>query len=290
MQVALLVLVLLAILFAFYYWYYTLAAVLVILGIMWYRKDLKAKQAEMIRLRQNDEHIARTRRLRQEQEVTKREALAETVRQAILSFEALPRCLTKAETLLDRSENDFAEGVFAPFWDSVENATMQLGHYDNNVNRIFEAAEQYTVLLTGYKGTPPFFPIDLGAVRAMAAASTTTERLKVIVRNGQSNFQFATIFEQRKTNQLLVAGFTNLAQALNGMSNRIENSIDRLSDRVSSMSEYVGDAISSLETEVVFGNKLSEAEAERTERTLEMLDNIQRRRVPLPRELGDGKY
>ena len=56
-------------------------------------------------------------------------------------------------------------------------------------------------------------------------ATATAERMQAIVRKAQRNFQFATIYEQRKTNQILVAGFTTLAQALNQMTGQITASI-----------------------------------------------------------------
>jgi hypothetical protein len=60
--------------------------------------------------------------------------------------------------------------------------------------------------------------------------------MKSIVRKTQSNFQFATIYEQRKTNQILVAGFTNLAQALEYMTQRISGSIGDLANSVDAVS------------------------------------------------------
>jgi methyl-accepting chemotaxis protein len=65
--------------------------------------------------------------------------------------------------------------------------------------------------------------------------------MKAMVRKAQCDFQFAIIYEQRKTNKILIAGFTNLAQALEGMGDRISASIDSLSGLVSDLSESLFD-------------------------------------------------
>jgi hypothetical protein len=57
--------------------------------------------------------------------------------------------------------------------------------------------------------------------------------LRSIVRVAQKNFQFATIYEQRKTNQLLIGGFSTLAQAINDLGSRLESSLDELTSSVS---------------------------------------------------------
>ncbi len=197
-------------------------------------------------------------------------------------FEAMPSHLMSTEELLDQAESDFKEGAFAPFWDSVERATMQLGRLDDSVRTITANAERHTDVAKRYEGTPPPFPIILDSVTGMAAASTTTDRMRAIVRKAQSNFQFATIFEQRKTNQLLVAGFTNLAQALDGMGRRIESSIEDLGGRISEMSSTLDVSLQNLGSNLKDTIQKDAAErAGRHERALTMLDNIQRRRKPV---------
>lgn len=116
------------------------------------------------------------------------------------------------------------------------------------------------------------------------------------------------IYEQRKTNQLLVAGVTNLAQALDGMGYRIASSIDGLGGQISAMSSVMQESLSALGEQIQTGSqqlvesldalhtttKQSAADTrgikERHDRALEMLDNIQRRRIPYPRKPFDAAY
>jgi methyl-accepting chemotaxis protein len=152
-------------------------------------------------------------------------------------------------------------------------------------------------------------------------AKDSAGRLQRIVRKAQRNFEFATIYEQRKTNEILIAGFATLGEAIYGLGSRLEQSIGMLCERIDDLSSSmekmnkkiidavrdvssavgevsyrVGD-VSSLLEEVSSGvGHLSSAieaadtraqatiseQAARQEKANKMLDNIQRHRVPPP--------
>jgi hypothetical protein len=213
--------------------------------------------------------------------------------------------IPSSEDALDQAERDFADGAFSPFWDSVEQAMLKLGIVDNCVVELTAQSKRHSELTKSYKARPPLFPVDLNAVQKIGATHTTFDRIPELVRMAQCNFQFATIYEQRKTNQLLVAGFVNLGQALNGMGQRISSSIDGLSNQISEMSLTLNESVTRFREESLqSGQQLIESveelnstmqkeasnRTEQYERALTMLDNIQRRRIPYPRKLGDGAH
>lgn len=150
------------------------------------------------------------------------------------------------------------------------------------------SAVKHTEFTRRYEGAAPKFPLILDSVTGLTAVHVTSERMRTIVRKAQRDFQFASIFEQRKTNQLLVAGFINLAQALEGMGNQIACSIEDLGGQISEMSSAVESSIDRVNSTMV--SELGDMQAamredaeeriKRHERALEMLDNIQRRRRP----------
>lgn len=222
-------------------------------------------------------------------------SLVRTTTNSLTLFEKLPSHLITAEEFLNQAERDFKEGAFSPFWSSIEQATKRLGAFDDSVRTITKNSSDHIELAKRYKGGSPRFPLDINSVHGMAAAGTTTERLKAIVRRAQCNFQFATIYEQRKTNQLLTAGFTTLAQALDGMGRRIASSIDDLQSEISHMSSTLENSLGVIGEEIRAGNQglvkgidalhatakeTASNAKERHDRALEMLDNIQRRRKP----------
>lgn len=262
----------------------------------------KAQKAERERARQAD--LARAKAHEAEQQAVGKE-LVNICSDSLQWFESMPKSLLSAEQLLDQAERDFEENAFAPFWTSVEQATSQLGAFDGTVLALSRSSERHGVLVATYEGRSPSFPITMKSVQGMAAASATANRLRDVVRKAQTNFQFAMIYEQRKTNQLLIAGFTNLAQALDGMGRRIAASINELSNEVSAMSSAMQESFQTLGEQIHEGNqkvvgamdalhttsKQSASDIkERHDRALEMLDNIQRRRIPYPRTLRDGAY
>lgn len=194
-------------------------------------------------------------------------------------FESLPEHLKSAEEHLNQAEIDFSDGAFAPFWDSIENATRTLGHFAEGVQGIKNNSSQYTDLINMYKKVPPQFPLESKSVEKLTVGTSTAERMKAIVHIAQCNFQFATIYEQRKTNQILVAGFTNLAQALDQMTWQITNSIDELANSVNrSMNEVnlrLGDMT---KLNAWYHSEVMQAKSEqaaREKKALKRLDNIQ---------------
>ena len=216
--------------------------------------------------------------------------------ESISFFERLPKYLESAEKYLDQAKANFSYGAFAPFWDSIEEATKMLGHFDENIQRIKSNSSIYTTLIGKYEDTPPQFPLTRQSVTKLDVGAETAKRMSVIVWTAQRNFQFATIYEQRKTNQILVAGFANLAVALDQMTWKITRSIDDLAGSVDVMTSTLDESLSAIHSRV--GNvvdivekasqqtsqqhdelmeKTSEG-AKREEKVLKMLDNIQRGR------------
>jgi len=207
-------------------------------------------------------------------------------------FESLPKYLSSAEDYLDQAEVDFADGAFVPFWDSIENAAKALAHFNEGVNNIKENLARYTELISECEGPLPQFPLARESVTKLGVATGTAERMETIVRAAQCNFQFASIYEQHKTNQILVAGFSNLAQALEEMTWQINTSIGGLAGLVDVMSLTVNESIYAIHSRMddiaerasehtdELMEKASESAA-RESKALEMLDNIQRRRKPI---------
>lgn len=212
--------------------------------------------------------------------------------QSIQHFEEMPRSLLTAESSLDQAERDFTEGAFAPFWGSIEKTAMQLGYFDNSVRSITSNLKRYTDVEKQCDEHVQPFPLSGKSIQAMAAGNTTNDRMKALVRKAQCNFQFASIYEQRRTNTLLVAGFQNLAQAIDGLGDRITSSIDFLGTQISDMSSSLGASLSELNSHVNQLHSLYRREAaihaERHDKALDMLDNIQRHRMPTGFYAGIG--
>jgi hypothetical protein len=298
------------------YWQYVLVGAFMLGGIL-LMSYLTNKTLDRRENAQNEKKAVKVKQLRLRREEKARVAAHKMAQQnyqselmtvcddSLKAFEVLPKELMDAEALLDQAEVDFEEGAFAPFWDSVEQAAMRIGHFDGRVEKINHNLKRYVELSKIYEAEAPRFPIVIDSVRGMIAGNTAADRMKEIVRKAQRNFEFASIYEQRKTNEILIVGFTNLAQVLDGIGRRLSESIDELSTQVSEMSWSVNESITALGEQMAIVNQSTVAisksvqglqsslendakkHAERHDRALEMLDNIQRRRMPIDVPLKD---
>jgi hypothetical protein len=61
---------------------------------------------------------------------------------------------------------------------------------------------------------------------------TLSKRLDDIVRRADTDFEFANIFNQRRTHTILIAGFNNLGSALAGLSARISSDMANMAQSV----------------------------------------------------------
>ena len=206
---------------------------------------------------------------------------------AIEAFEVTPQTIEAAERHLDRAEEDFADGAFAPFWDSVERAATSLGACHEKLRLITDNSSKYAELSKKYRGKAGAFAVSPKAANKLKLAAATSDRMNGVVRKAQRNFQFSVIYEQRKTNQILVAGFRSLAEALDEMTWRITSSVDNLATSINKMSSTLDESLRAIhsQTEKIASvaqayQQDAAARAAREEKALEMLDNIQRKRHP----------
>lgn len=225
---------------------------------------------------------------------------------ATLALNSIPNAIASANLALDKAEKEFNEGVFAPFWDAVEIALDCLTQYDANIRTIAEHTTHFAETSKTLDSRPPTFIPDQAVI---PDASGTVERLTAIVRRAQKIPDFAKIYEMRRTNRILVAGFANLGSAIENMGVRIHDSINGLAQTfdsaITSMSqqnaEYYRESLSAIEnmriqmasdSELSRDQLVSESEAHRDHegKVEEMLDNIQRRKRPLAENMRDGQY
>jgi len=257
-------------------------------------KALAERRAADETRRQAAEAAAEARRQRhKEEQQGYRNQMMALGEQSLVLFESVPNELRSAEGYLDQAEADFADRAFVPFWDCIENAARLLARIDERVRQIKGNSDRYSRLIQKYDNVPPSFPLAHESVTKLAVAGTSAERMQAIVRKAQRDFQFARIYVQCKTNQILVAGFTNLAQGLKDMTWQITASIDDLARSVDGMASTLDESLRAIhsrvgdiaETASRHADEASKAVSEaaaRERRVLEMLDNIQRGRRPFP--------
>jgi hypothetical protein len=181
-------------------------------------------------------------------------------------FLELPSLVHDAYEHLDLAEREFAESAFAPFWDQVENATRKLAEYEWKLRELERLATAYQQAAPKY-GLPSLTlpPIQIPDARPVAA------RLTGKVRKAQRVFHFASIYEQRKTNAVLVDGFSTLSSAISDLGSMLSGTIEELAHTVDSSTDRLLVQMSSADA----------ANRHYEKQSLRMLDDIRRGEKPL---------
>lgn len=207
--------------------------------------------------------------------------------------EALRELLRKADMALDRAQIFFRERAFTPFWDSVENAVESLRNFDRRVDYISQSAKEYYGNLAGQEHTFPTFPLDS---RDIPVPDVALKRLSEIIAIAQRDFQFAHIFEQRRTTSAIVTGFRNTQEAISCLRVDLMESLANLQRSLETGLEGISSDIQNGLQDLAAGHEQSAADLRNTldsqakadaatrskhQKFVEgALDNIQNRRKP----------
>lgn len=242
------------------------------------------------------------------------------VSDAQMSAAKLPLILSDAELWLDQAENEFSEGVYSPFWEAMEGAVQSLSEFNKAIRNIEDVRQRYS--LEAPSLAPDVVSFSLG-ITILPNPSATNLRMKALYRQAQKDPHFAQIYEQRRTNAILVEGFRSLGDALTSLGDRIESELCSLGDVIGfhlsdlesalrNSNEQMGKQHEALlqaaqlwreearsgnaELIAVARSNAEQAEKDARERreyettTQNMLDNIQRRRKPLWPNVGSDDY
>ena len=162
----------------------------------------------------------------------------------VLTINALYRqildTIPEAENALDKAEDEFNGGFYAPFWDQIESATNQLALYNDYLLRINSCVDQYWKNVQSLDDKYNDQVVLCVLPGKLPDPKRIAKRLATTVRMAQRNFEFSTIYEQRKTNKLLYEGFRNLGDAIYSLGDRITDSLNDLSRNLdSSLSDII---------------------------------------------------
>jgi hypothetical protein len=181
----------------------------------------------------------------------------------------LASSISAAEAALAAARDEFTQGAFSPFWDAVERAARHIAEYGRHVESVDADANAYYSSLAGREHNLPVFPVqttDLPPIRPVL------DEFAAVVRIGQTNFQFANIYEHRRTRDVIIAGFKTLGEVINSLESAVVDAITSLDSTtrlglasVSSRLDRVAEA-----TEHVATESTTQSEA---------LDDLRRRRV-----------
>ncbi len=182
------------------------------------------------------------------------------------------RLVTEAEKQLGYSDVDFKERAFAPYWDRIEFVATSLAKYRNEIDSIKQTAINYNNQASKIASGVPAFVLPS---QTQPDAEAIVQRLQSSVRKAQTDFQFASIFEQRRTNKLLADGFGTLAETINTIGQTMKSSLSGLSHTLqASLDEYSRVSQSQHEEQLAQQAKLKSAIIDGLDRQERKLEDI----------------
>lgn len=165
----------------------------------------------------------RTRAVRMEK-LRRRDLALRTIENARAHADALPGYLAAGNEVLAEAERRFAAHVYGPFWDSVASAGTQIENFGNSILAIRQNEKNYAVALSGAQHTFPAFY----ALFALPDPQPTIDRYALIVRAAESDYNFSSIWEQRKTAEVIDKRLTAVIGAVHGATARLSAIITEL--------------------------------------------------------------
>lgn len=189
----------------------------------------------------------------------------------------LPTFLRQASDNLERAEFEYKENAYGPFWDAVEQAAQHLAQFNDGASKLKHNTTFYYHALDNVSNHtfPLSYPLQMEDV---PETRPVLNELSRVIRLGQTNYQFANIWEQRRTRQVLIAGFKTLGEALNNLGSVIESSMNDLRTSISAnMSALASEQAKTRESLEGFAKQQKQFGDD----TSIKLDNIQRKRKPL---------
>lgn len=174
-------------------------------------------------------HESQTRKKAEEERrsaiLAERQDLKKLLKESRKTFYSLEELMRRANSCLDRAEWEYKEGAFAPFWDEVESAANTLALFHEGVKSISHTATEYNDRASRAGLSIRNFEMP----GKLPDAGPVAGRLSRIVYLAQKDIRFSMIFEQRKTNKLLYAGFETLESAIGYLETSISVAFDDLS-------------------------------------------------------------
>ncbi len=251
--------------------------------------EIQSEQARQVRSRM--QAVANEAQLRAEREL-KRSRIVTLLDCSASLAQEIPKHAQRATSATALAEQEFADGLLDPFWDAVEAAVIELAHIDSSTRSIAANLDAVGKESLSTDSQRAWATVIASGLREIPASAAVHARLQVIIRRAQKSVAFTTIYHLRKTNKILVNGFSTLGHALSAMTERLESAIDEVGNSLFELKSSNASLSEAIVKEITgFRQQTAASNATRSDselRILDTLDNIQRGRRPAGPEWKQG--
>ena len=141
------------------------------------------------------------------------------------SFEDLQKIkddVSRTKQSIEYARTEYSNNAYAPFWDMIVKSLANLSKCEESMKKLKYTASWYEEALAERVHDFPKFPITRGMLPDITEVA---QDLYGTIRKGQTNINFALIYEQRVTREVLIRGFKTLGDAIGGAEVTINQSL-----------------------------------------------------------------
>ncbi len=228
--------------------YIILIIIMLVALVLYIVFNTRKSRREAAQSKKQNEQMQRDKEKKVEQAAIKKRLQERDARQVALLHRltidssklevAISARVSRAESAISLAEREFEDKLLDPFWDAIEIATTELAMVETLVKKFDANVKSYLheskhVVMFRIKELPRISP----DMNQLSRITEIYDRLRKSVREAQRSADYSTIFHLRRTNKILVEGFTTLGQALNDLGDRLERSIDAVAISVLDLGE-----------------------------------------------------
>lgn len=190
-------------------------------------KHLSDQAAERQRITEESLRQQRERREREAQQEIEdewRQFAANTNIERTNALNAIERMPGLLETAIDGvvdAQRQFKRRAYRPFWMAIREVQDALTNYQHCIEKATYHRASYHLRADVRPGEFPPFPMIDQIDVANGQTKVIEEQLLDLVSTAQTDFEFASIFEQMYTQQILKDGFRTLSQAIHAVGQQI---------------------------------------------------------------------
>lgn len=140
-------------------------------------------------------------------------------------YAAAIQWLQEADTHSRGAQYAWERTLFVSFWEHIEAATQALNshrialhHIGDWLDRHQRAYDELTNLSPAQASIAPAMPAQTAEITQSTKANDIATDVETLFNKAQANYQFASIYEQRRNTAAIIDGFSSLAAATSRMS------------------------------------------------------------------------
>lgn len=164
-----------------------------------------------------------------------RNEIANAPERLINQYRTAVEHLENAQDAYDKAVEHRHASAFTPFWKEIERGVNALIDHRTSVETMDREIRAYTRLLANPHAKnehPVALPVEMSAIAKSGYSDDIAAALRKLTYDAQTNFQFASIYEQRRTTAVVFEGFRSLEDAVHRIGTEVRWGLDRLSSSI----------------------------------------------------------